>query len=231
MQYQQPPGDRAAQFPAAFVDLSESEVDQLPDGFVYLDEVLPGIDWDARYAGPGNFTGDVVDGYAANRIAMAVEMVEPLRAARDLAREMGYGLLVWDAARPQRAVDNFVRWAEAPEDGLTKDAHYPNIRKRDMFNLGYVAKRSGHSRGAAIDLTLIDDETGEPLDMGTGFDFMDELSHHGAKGLTGAQTDNRRTLASIMADAGFKRYDNEWWHYSLIKDPHPDEYFDFEIEE
>ena len=227
MQYQDAADDAVV---PAMPELPGAEQGQpLPHGFVYLDEALPGIEWDAAYAGSDNFTGAPVDGYGADRIAMAVEMVESLRLASELAGEAGYALFVWDAARPQRAVDNFVRWAAADEDGLTKERHYPNIDKRDMFSLGYVAKKSGHSRGAAIDLTLVDVETGEQLDMGTIFDFMDVKSHHGAKGLTQDQTKNRKRLEAIMRKAGFKRYDNEWWHYILKDEPHPGMYFDFLI--
>lgn len=202
----------------------------LPDGFVYLDEALDGVLWDARYAGSKNFTGAPVEGYEADRIALSVAMVAPLRCARDLALNEGLTLLVWDAARPQRAVSAFARWAEAPEDQTTSDAHYPNLKKGDLFRLGYIATRSGHSRGAAIDLTLADPNTGEPLDMGTDFDFMDERASHGARGLTDAQQQNRATLARIMKASGFKRYDAEWWHYSLVDEPFPDKYFDFSIQ-
>ena len=211
--------------PDAMPELREA----LPEGLCYLDEALPGILWNARYAGNDNFVGAPVDGYEAGRIAMSTAMVAPIARAQALAQEAGYALLIWDAARPQRAVDHFARWASEPEDGLTKQTNYPNIKKADMFRLGYIAKRSGHSRGASVDLTLIDENTGVQLDMGTDFDFMDARAHHGAKGLSKDQRDNRALLARIMNSAGFSRYDNEWWHYTLKKEPFPNVYFDFAI--
>ncbi len=225
MQYQQISAQPDAQIMPA---LAESA---LPEGFVYLDEAVRGVTWDAKYATADNVTGAPVPGYETNRIALSLEMVAPLKKAMALADEAGYSLLIWDTARPQRAVDAFMAWSEAPEDGATKAAHYPRVDKADLFKLGYIAKKSGHTRGAAIDLTLTDKATGEALDMGTGFDFMDVLSHHGAKGLTQAQRENRSTLLKIMEGAGFKRYDREWWHYTLNDEPHPGTYFDFMIGE
>ena len=204
------------------------EAYSLPEGFVYLDEAVPGVYWDAKYASNDNFTGAVVDGYAGNRVALSKRMAAALLKARDLAAEKGLKLLVWDAARPQRAVDRFVEWSKEPEDGKTQDAHYPNLKKSQLFQEGYIARRSGHTRGAAVDLTLMD-EGGTPLDMGGAFDLMDEKSHHGAKGPTRIQTKNRNTLKKLMASVGLKSYESEWWHYSLRDEPFPGEYFDFVI--
>ena len=199
----------------------------LPEGFVYLDEAAPGIRWDAKYATEDNFTGRIVDGYEANRIALSREMAQVLIRAQAIATEKGYRLLVWDAARPQRAVDDFVAWSKEPEDGRTKEAHYPSLRKDELFG-EYIARRSGHSRGGAVDLTLLTPE-GEEVDMGSDFDLMDPRSHHGAKGLTKAQQANRELLCSIMKQAGLNPYKSEWWHYSLQQEPYPDTYFDFVI--
>jgi D-alanyl-D-alanine dipeptidase len=206
----------------------QEEAYRLPEGFVYLDEAVPGVYWDAKYASSDNFTGAPVDGYAGNRVALSKAMAKSLAKARDLAAEKGLRLLVWDAARPQRAVDRFIEWSGEPEDGATRSEHYPNLKKAQLFREGYIARRSGHTRGAAVDLTLLDG-SGEPLDMGGGFDLMDERSHHGAKGLTIAQERNRETLKSLMAKAGLKSYEAEWWHYSLKDEPFPSEYFDFVI--
>jgi len=204
------------------------EACRLPEGFLYLDEALSGVFWDAKYAGPDNFTGAPVDGYESNRVACSEEMIGALRKARDLAAEKGWKLLIWDAARPQRAVDRFVEWSNEPEDGSTRAAHYPRLKKAELFAEGYIARRSGHSRGAAVDLTLLT-QAGEALDMGGAFDLMDEKSHHGAKGLTRAQRENREKLRSLMETCGFKAYEREWWHYSLADEPFPGEYFDFVI--
>ena len=215
---------------AAIIVQEPVKVAPLPVGFVYLDEALSQIPYDAAYATERNFTGAVVPGYEANRIALSEAMVEPLRKASERAAELGYALLVWDAARPMRAVDAFVAWAKRPEEeGPAKAAHYPNVARADMFALGYIAARSGHSRGAAIDLTLADPQGFELMDMGTIFDFMDPLARHGAEGLSAAQAENRETLATIMESCGFVRYEGEWWHYRLAREPFPDKFFDFVI--
>lgn len=204
-----------------------SQLYQLPEGLVYLDEAAPGIAWDALYATCDNFTGTVVDGYEANRIALSLQAAKGLIKAQSLAKEKGFQLLIWDAARPQRAVDHFVRWVNAPEDNKTREKHYPRLNKGQLLG-EYIASRSGHSRGSCVDLTLLTLE-GEPLDMGGGFDLMDERSHHGAKGLTKEQNRNRRLLKDIMESSGFNAYSSEWWHYMLKKEPYPDTYFDFVI--
>ena len=142
---------------------------------------------------------------------------------------MGFGLLLWDGYRPQRAVDCFLRWAGQPEDGRTKPRHYPNIDRPEMFDKGYVATRSGHSRGSAVDLTLYHLASGELARMGGGHDLMDAVSHHDARGITQVEATNRRTLRSVMTAAGFGSYECEWWHYSLKDEPFPDTYFDFPI--
>ena len=124
------------------------------DQFVFVDELVSGIRWDAKYATWDNFTGKPVDGYLANRIVGTRALCDALAQARDQAASWGFGLLLWDGYRPQRAVDCFLRWAEQPEDGRTKPRHYPHIDRATMFENGYVATKSGHSRGSTVDLTL-----------------------------------------------------------------------------
>lgn len=202
----------------------------MKEGFVYLDAVLPGVFWDAKYATADNFTGAVVDGYHANRVVGTREMADALLGATSLAAKRGCMLLLWDGYRPQRAVDCFLRWADVPEDGRTKAKHYPTIEKGEVVSLGYVAAKSGHSRGSAIDLTLCDLRTGHPLDMGGDFDLMDVRSHHGAEGIAPEAARNRQILKEIMEESGFSACDCEWWHYLLKDEPYPDRYFDFPIE-
>lgn len=207
---------------------ADSAID-LPNGFVYLDEVLTGIDWDARYAQSDNFTGAPLPGYETNRVVISRAMIEPLSRARDAAAVHGYKLLIWDAARPQRAVDRFVSWSLEPENYQTKERYYPTFDdKKRLFEEGYIARRSGHSRGNAIDLTLTDMQ-GKLLDMGGPFDFFGKVSHHGAIGLSEQQNRNRAVLVEIMTGAGFTTLDEEWWHYILINEPFPGQYFDFVI--
>ncbi|MFD2420223.1 D-Ala-D-Ala dipeptidase VanX [Amycolatopsis pigmentata] len=197
--------------------------------FVFVDEVVPGIRWDAKYATWDNFTGKPVDGYLVNRIVGTKALCEALAKAREEAAALGFGLLLWDGYRPQRAVDRFLRWSREPEDGRTKPRHYPNIDRPAMFELGYVAEKSGHSRGSTVDLTFFHLETSELAPMGGDHDLMDSISHHGAEGITPAEAENRRHLCSVMETCGFLSYDREWWHYTLKNEPYPDTYFDFPI--
>ncbi len=197
--------------------------------FVFVDELVPGIRWDAKYATWDNFTGKPVDGYAVNRVVGTTALCAALATAQERAASFGFGLLLWDGYRPQRAVDCFLRWSARPEDGRTKRRHYPNIDRPEMFEKGYVAARSGHSRGSTVDLTLYHLATGELAPMGGDHDLMDPISHHGARGVAPVEANNRRYLCAIMEDCGFDRYDSEWWHYTLNDEPYPDTYFDFPI--
>lgn len=199
------------------------------DDFVFVDELVPGVRWDAKYATWDNFTGKPVDGYPVNRIVGTTALCGALRRAQERAGSLGFGLLLWDGYRPQRAVDSFARWSRQPEDGLRKMRHYPDIDRAEMFEKGYVAARSGHSRGSTVDLTLYHLVTGELARMGGDHDLMDPVSHHGAEGITRVEAANRRQLCSIMEDSGFDRYECEWWHYTLRNEPFPDTYFDFPV--
>jgi zinc D-Ala-D-Ala dipeptidase len=197
--------------------------------FVFVDEFVPGIRWDAKYATWDNFTGKPVDGYRANRIVGTRALCAALNRAQEKAASLGFALLLWDGYRPQRAVDCFLRWSQQPENGRTKRRHYPGIDRPEMFERGYVAARSGHSRGGTVDLTLYELATGELAPMGGHHDLMDPVSHHGAPGITPAEAGNRSRLRSIMLACGFDPYDREWWHYTLKHEPYPGTYFDFPI--
>jgi D-alanyl-D-alanine dipeptidase len=196
--------------------------------FVFVDEFVA-VRWDAKYATWDNFTGKPVDGYLANRIVGTRALCAALELARDKAAAGGFGLLLWDGYRPQRAVDCFLRWSEQPEDGRTKLRHYPNIRRDEMLESGYVSARSGHTRGGAVDLTLYHLATGDLATMDGDHDLMDSASHHGAPGISEVGVQNRQTLRSVMEACGFSSYDREWWHYALTDEPYPDTYFDFPI--
>jgi zinc D-Ala-D-Ala dipeptidase len=194
-----------------------------------VDEFVPGIRWDAKYATWDNFTGKPVDGYHANRIVGTRALCAALDRARERAAADGFGLLLWDGYRPQRAVDSFLRWSQQPEDGRTKPRHYPNIDRSEMFEQGYVAVKSGHSRGATVDLTLYDLATGELAPMGGAHDLMDPMSHHRAPAITQVEARHRHHLCDVMEVCGFNSYDREWWHYTLKHEPYPNSYFDFPI--
>lgn len=199
------------------------------EDFAFVDEIVPGVRWDAKYATWDNFTGKPVDGYLANRIVGTRALCEGLERARERAASLGFGLLLWDGYRPQRAVDCFLHWSRQPEDGRTKSRHYPNIDRTEMVDQGYVAALSGHSRGSTVDLTLYHLATGAIAPMGGDHDLMDPISHHGAEGIAPAEARNRQQLCTVMEDSGFSRYDSEWWHYTLRDEPFPSTYFDFPI--
>ena len=191
--------------------------------------MLNGVRWDAKYATWDNFTGTPVDGYEVNRVVGSHALADGLLAAKAQAAALGFGLLIWDGYRPQRAVNRFLEWSAEPEDGRTKATFYPNIDRAGMFSKGYVAPKSGHSRGSAVDLTLYRLDIGELVPMGGRHDYMDERSHHWARGLSDIEARNRESLCSIMEGSGFERYEYEWWHYVLKDEPYPDTYFDFPI--
>lgn len=193
----------------------------LPEEFCDLGKELPALIMDIRYATHHNLTGHPLNGYEAGKAIGTRALMEGMKRAISAAN--GLRFRVFDAYRPQRAVMDFVKWAQEPENGLTKAEFYPALEKADLFPMGYIALKSGHSRGSVIDLTL------DGFDMGTPFDLMDERSHHGAAGVTPEQAFNRRQLRAIMESAGFEAYENEWWHYRLAQEPYPDTYFDFVI--
>ena len=202
----------------------------LPGGFLYVDDLIADCIVDAKYAGTDNFLGRAVAGYHQPLVVVSQAIAEGLVPAAQVFRQQGYILKIYDAYRPQRAVDDFLAWGKDVNDDRRKPVHYPRVHKQDMFVQGYIAPRSGHSRGCAVDLTLVDTATWQELDMGSFFDFMDPRSHHGAAGLTPAQEQNRALLRDVMCAHGFKLYQEEWWHYIVDPEPYPDTYFDFPIE-
>ncbi|MBR5288738.1 MAG: M15 family metallopeptidase [Clostridia bacterium] len=201
----------------------------LPEGFVYIADVIPGVREDVRYAGCHNFMGRPADGYAAARSVCTRECAQALAKAAAVFAADGYTPLIYDAYRPQRAVDHFVRWSLDLDDTLGKAEFYPTLDKAELFEKGYIARRSGHSRGSTVDLTILDAE-GKPLDVGGEFDWFSAVSGHAYAQLTPAQKRNREYLKTVMEKAGFLPYSEEWWHYRLKDEPYPDTYFDFVIE-
>ena len=203
--------------------------DPLPDGFVYISDVIPSAFLEIRYFSDDNFVGAVIDGYEAPKAILTEEAAEALRQAADALFEQGYYIKIFDAYRPQRAVDHFVRWSKDIEDTKMKEKYYPDLDKAVLFELGYIAENSSHSRGSTVDLTLVDASTGEELDMGSGFDFFGDISNHGTELITEDQEKNRNILRDAMVEAGFEIYPEEWSHYTLKDEPYPDTYFDFPV--
>lgn len=198
--------------------------------WITLDTFIPGILLDIRYFGSNNFIGHQIDGYHQPKAIISKPAAEALALLYRELQSMGLTLKVFDAYRPQMAVDHFVRWAKDIDDTLMKAAFYPNVLKEELFKLQYIAERSGHTRGSTIDLTLVNLSDGTELDMGSPFDLFDPLSHHDSALVTEQQTSNRNLLRSLMLKYGFKHYPEEWWHYTLIEEPYPNTYFTFPVQ-
>lgn len=201
-----------------------------PENFVSLSEFCPRLLIEASYATTKNFTGSVVDGYKRVDALMSRAGAEALCAAQSELDREGLRLKIFDAYRPKKAVAFFQHWAKLPGDDVALKAHYyPTHTKLELFEIGYIAKQSSHSRGSAVDLTLVD-ATGAELDMGTVFDFFHEKSHTRSPLITPAQRANREKLVELMQRHGFKNYLQEWWHFSLVKEAFPGQSFDFDVD-
>jgi zinc D-Ala-D-Ala dipeptidase len=239
----------------AIASASLAQRSEMPKDFVYLRDIDPSIEQDMRYASANNFTGGKVDGYDAPECVLARQAAEALKAVQADIHAKGFTLKVYDCYRPARAVAAFVEWAKKPDDPDAKVVYYPNLAKSALFP-DYIATRSGHSRGATMDLTLVPlaganakpaplTEDGKPqpctapqaieaadgsVAMGTSFDCFDLKSHTIVPELTDEERKNRALLVEAMQAHGFKNYPKEWWHFTLEPEPYPDTIFDFPIE-
>ena len=207
--------------------LTAGHAQALPTGFVFLDEAAPEVRTEARYAGENNFMGAPVDGYRSGRLALSAPAAAALRKAAAMLAPFGLGLKVFDAYRPQRAVDHFARWAADLEDTRNQASYYPREPKAHLFRDGYIARKSGHSRGSTVDLTVVNLDDGSELAMGTHFDFFGPESWHEYRALDATARANRALLQQVMIRAGFRPLKEEWWHFTLDKEPWPTRYFDF----
>ncbi len=232
------------------IPLPARAAESMPDDFVYLRDVDLGIAQDMRYAWPFNFTGAKVPGYAAPECVLLRPAAEALARVQVALAAKGLALKVYDCYRPAHAVSAFVGWAKAPDDPKAKQSYYPHLPKAALFP-DYIATRSGHSRGATLDVTLIpldvkpvSDAKATPgnctlpqagkapdgsLAMGTSFDCFDTKANTAASGLSDEERKTRSTLVEAMRTEGFENYAMEWWHFTLKPEPHPDTYFDFPI--
>lgn len=217
-------------FSFLFVVISAIAFAQLPKGFVYVEKIIPNIKVELRYITTNNFVGKPIEGYIANKLILTKETTVALKSVQDELKTYGFSLKVYDAYRPQRAVNHFMRWAKDLNDTINKQEFYPNVKKSNLFKEGYIASRSGHSRGSTLDITIIDNITSEELDMGSAYDFFGEVSWVNYKGISEAQQANRLLLQTVMEKHGFINYPKEWWHFTLQNEPFPETYFDFEID-
>ncbi|MBO0756535.1 MAG: M15 family metallopeptidase [Bradyrhizobiaceae bacterium] len=206
-----------------------AQAGERPNSFVDAATIVPSLVVEMRYAGSHNFVGEPIAGYERPVCLLTRTATQALAMVQSDLESRGLGLKVFDCYRPQRAVAHFARWARDIGDIRRKPEFYPEVNKRDLFALGYIAYRSGHSRGSTVDLTLVRRSDGVELDMGTGFDTFSPKSSP-ANGSVGAETrHNRAILAAAMARRGFKPYAKEWWHFTLRDEPFPDQYFDFPV--
>ena len=203
--------------------------EKMPKGFVVLSDVVPDIIQEIRYHSTYNFVGTRVDGYEEPVALITRQAAEALKAVNRELMAQGYRIKVYDTYRPQRAVSHFVRWAKAISDTLTKQSFYPEVDKRLLFKLGFIASKSGHSRGSTIDLTLVHAQSGKEVDMGGVFDYFGQLSHPSYQQITKEQKANRMLLRRVMMKHGFVPLSTEWWHFTLKNEPYPDTYFDFPV--
>ena len=204
-----------------------STFQELNDG---ISDDLEKFEISIRYFSNNNFIGRPIPGYYANKAFLTREAADALLLAQRDFIKQGYRLKIYDAYRPQTAVDYFSAWAADLEDTQNKSQYYPNISKSQLFADGYIAAKSGHSRGSAVDLTLLEIESGNELDMGSPWDFFDPISWVENNQITDHQRANRKLLASVMMIHGFKPLKEEWWHFSFIEEPFPETYFDFPID-
>ncbi|MCX7550616.1 M15 family metallopeptidase [Xanthomarina sp. F2636L] len=202
----------------------------LPEGFVYAQTLIPDLNIELRYYSTNNFVGDTIAGYHANKLIVTKPTAEALKKVQEELLLHNLCLKVYDAYRPQEAVNHFIKWARKLDDTLMKQHFYPDVKKRHLFKEGYIASKSGHSRGSTVDLTIIDADTHDPLDMGSPYDFFGEPSWVAYQNLNEEQKANRQLLQRIMAKHGFRNYPKEWWHFTLRNEPFPKTYFSFPVE-
>jgi zinc D-Ala-D-Ala dipeptidase len=203
---------------------------QLPQGFVYVSDLIPSIHVELRCFGSDNFMGKPIDGYEREVAILSKQATIALKHIQDELEQYNLSVKIYDSYRPQRAVNQFIRWARDLNDTLNKQEYYPDVKKQHLFKEGYIAARSGHTRGSTLDMTLVDIKTGQPLDMGSPYDFFGDISWVDFKNLTAQQLANRMLIQTVMRKNGFVHYPKEWWHFTLRDEPFPDTYFDFEVE-
>ena len=203
---------------------------QLPKEFVYVKEVVPSIKVELKYFSNNNFLGVPVDSYKKDMAILTIKAAEALKQVQEELKQHNLSIMIYDSYRPQTAVNHFVRWARNLSDTINKESYYPNVMKQHLFKEGYIASKSGHSRGSTLDITLVDLNTCEPIDMGSPYDYFGPESWVANNNLTAQQRASRMLLQTIMLKYGFRNYPQEWWHFTLKGEPFPDTYFDFPVD-
>ncbi len=217
----------------SFTTIENGTTNQPPskEDFIDLKELMPNLRSDLRYFGSNNFVGSPITGYNAPKVLLTKDAANALKKVQDELERLGFGLLVYDAYRPQRATDHFTKWAEDDADTSTKLEYYPNINKKDLFSKGYISTKSGHSRGSTVDLTIVSLKTKQILNMGSPYDLFDEISStEHTSSISKNQHSLRLLLKRRMEKHGWQSYSQEWWHFTLKDEPFPNTYFDFPIE-
>lgn len=209
-------------------DVVPDPVDR-PEGFVNAQAYIHGLQADVRYYGNDNFIGRQITGYEAPICYLTIEAADALAKVQAELSSFGLGLKVFDCYRPARAVADFAEWARDLEDEAMKAKYYPDVEKSRLFELGYIAERSGHSRGSTMDLTIVDLKSGEELDMGSGYDLFDALSWPSDPRPSAEARANRALIQRVMLTNGFRGIKEEWWHFTLNDEPYPETYFDFPV--
>jgi zinc D-Ala-D-Ala dipeptidase len=205
----------------------------LPDSFVYVEQIIPNIQVDLRYSSDRNFLGRRVDGYVESKCILTKQAAEALSKVQQDLNHFGLGLKIFDAYRPQRAVDDFVRWGQDVKDTKMRAEYYPTVHKKDLFKEGYIAEKSSHSRGSTVDLTIVcvgKEPSEAELDMGTPFDFFGPESWPDSQLVSPVRRAHRMLLQAVMQKHGFEPYPQEWWHFTLKDEPFPKTYFDFPVQ-
>ena len=203
---------------------------ELPKNFVLIKELVPSIVIEMRYGTNNNFTGRSIPGYESRQAVITIATANALKKVQKELNKLGLGLKIFDAYRPQKAVNYFMKWSDQPSDTIMKNKYYPNLKKNTLFDLGYIASKSGHTRGSTVDVTLLYEsgpEKGKEVDMGSVWDLFGVSSGYGYVAISMIQKENRRLLRKLMIAHEFLPYDKEWWHFSLKNEPYPDTYFDF----
>ena len=211
-----------------------SEIYNLDSVLVEANSMLPAtvpcMEIEIRYSTVNNFVGEPISGYGANKALLSIEAAQALSKVQIQLTKKGMGLKIFDAYRPQKAVDHFVRWATDTDDNEKKQWYYPNVKKSNLFSEGYIAEQSGHSRGSSVDLTIVNLDSGKEIDMGSPWDFFDPISWPDSTEVSPQQRANRKALQTIMQEHGFRPIMEEWWHFTLDDEPFPNTYFDFLID-